>query len=434
MIAPEVPGRERMIRRILTWLTVGFGVAGLGWGAWESLWAHPSLDRAIRLADEGKLDDAAAAVRAYLAADPAAPAAHLLLAQIILKNSDPSSSTQARSKESESAQLALDHLRKIHPTNARMAVTLQLCRGNALNRLLRFDEAEAAWLEALNLDLTAPEAGWHLLHLYYLQGREEEARRLALRLFAAEPDPHDRVLLLLELVKTDARPPAPGSLVKLFEPVVRQHPGEYHSALALGLALTRASQVDEGIDQLRRVVQADPGRDEAWDYLLTALDESGQVDLLEEELERAPAALTEAPRLLKHKARIAQGRGRWKEAVDLYRRAQAAEPYNRVVEYRLSRALRHVGQTAEADRIEQRLRSRDIAIQEIRPLYDQATEIPGLGIRPQPQLYQRIAEARERMQLPDEARAWHQLVLRSDPHNEVSRAALKRLGEPREPG
>ena len=27
-----------------------------------------------------------------------------------------------------------------------MAVTLQLCRGRALDRLLRFDEAETAWL------------------------------------------------------------------------------------------------------------------------------------------------------------------------------------------------------------------------------------------------------------------------------------------------
>ena len=140
-----------------------------------------------------------------------------------------------------------------------------------------------------------------------------------------------------------------------------------------------------------------------------------------------PTALVDSPRLCKHRARIAQG-SRWKEAVDLYRRAQAGGPYDRVVEYRLSRALRHVGETAEAERIEQRLRRRDVAIQEIRPLYDRATTTPGLGVRPHPELYQRIAEARERMQLPDEARAWHRLVLRDDPKNEVSLAALARLG------
>ena len=105
-----------------------------------------------------------------------------------------------------------------------MHTTFQVCRGDALDRLSRLDEAEEAWLEAIRSDPTAPEAGFHLLNLYYLQGREEEARRLALRLYEAEPDPHDRVLLLLELIRPDARPPAPASLVKWFERAVQEHP------------------------------------------------------------------------------------------------------------------------------------------------------------------------------------------------------------------
>ena len=207
------------------------------------------------------------------------------------------------------------------------------------------------------------------------------------------------MLLLLELVRQDARLPAPGSLVKWFEPLVRRHPGDLHSAAALGLALTRVGQIEKGIAQLRAVVQTYPDRIEAWDSLLTGLDESGQVDVMEDELERLPSALTDSPRLCKHRARIAQG-SRWKEAVDLYRRAQAAEPYNRVVEFRLSRALRHVGEMDEADRIERRVRSRDVAIQDIRPLDDRATATPGLGVRPHPELYQQIAGAPSVCSLP----------------------------------
>jgi hypothetical protein len=169
-------------------------------------------------------------------------------------------------------------------------------------------------------------------------------------------------------------------------------------------------------------------RVEAWDGLLTGLDESGQVDIMEEELERLPAGLSKAPRLFKHHARIAQDANRWKESVDLFRRARAEEPYNRVVEYRLSRALRHVGETAEAGRIEERVHSRETAIQALRPLFDQAVATPDLGMRPHPELYHRIAEARERMHLPEEASAWHQLVLAHDPKNEVSLAAVARLG------
>src|SRR5262249_40035883 len=202
--------------------------------------------------------------------------------------------------------------------------------------------------------------------------------------------------------KADARPPAPGSIIKLFEPVVSQQPKNFHAAIALGLARVRAGQVQEGIDELRRVVQLHPDRVESWDALFTGLDESGQIDVMEEELDRPPADVARAPKLLKHRARVAQDRRRWKEAVSLFRGAQAAEPYDRTVEYRLSRALRNSGETAEADRIDRRLRRRDVAIQEIRPLYDQATETPDLGTVPRPVLYQQIADARERMQRSDE--------------------------------
>ena len=111
-----------------------------------------------------------------------------------------------------------------------------------------------------------------------------------------------------------------------------------------------------------------------------------------------PIEIAGSSTLLKHRARIAQGR-KWQDAVDLYREARQAEPYNRVVEYRLSRALRHVGQDAEADRIKERLSRRDIAIQELRQLYDRATNIPRLQLGLQLELCQQIADARERMQV-----------------------------------
>ncbi len=426
--------RERVVQWILGGLIVAMGAGGLGWGAWQASRSRPSLDEAIKLADAGKLDEAEATLRPHLTSNSDDGAAHLLLAQIILKRPEPSGPPSDR-RPSPAGQVALNHLDRVHPRNSPMAVMFHLCRGDALNRLLRLDEAEAAWLEALKVDATAPECGWHLLNLYYAQGRKEDHRRLALQLHKVEPDPHDRALLLLELVRPDARPPAPESVVNIFEPVVRHQPGEFHSALALGLAMTRASRIDAGIDQLRRVVQTHPGSVEAWDCLLTGLDESGQVDILAEEIERLPSAVSDSARLSKHRARVAQGRNKWKEkeAVDLYRRACTAEPDNRVVAYRLSRALRHVGQSDEANRIEQRLRRRDVAIEELRPLYEQAAATPDLGIRPHAELYQRIAAVRERMELPEEARAWHRLVLDNDPKDEVSRAALARLGEDSDP-
>jgi Flp pilus assembly protein TadD len=427
MNAPRDFARERKIRRVLTFLLVALVGGGLGCSAWQSGRSRPSLGEAIALADAGKLDEAEARVRARLAADPDDSASHLLCAQIILKHPDPPS-VQAERRPSPWAGAAVDHLDQVRARDRSMAVLSHLCRGNALNRLMRVDEAEVAWLEALRVDPTAPEAGWNLLTLDYVQGRAEEARRLGLQLYSVESDPHDRALLLVELLRLDARPPAAGSVIKLFEPIERYRPDEFHTALALGLARTRANQVEQGIDNLRRLVQTHPDHVEAWDCLLTGLDESGQVELMEDVLGRVPTALSGAPRLLKHWGKVAQNGNRWKTAVDLYRRARTAEPFNPVVEYRLSRALRHVGETAEADRIEQRIRRRDVAIQELRPLFDQATATPDLGTRPHPDLYQRIAGVRERMQLPEEASAWHRLVLEMAPSNEVSLVALARLG------
>ena len=234
-------------------------------------------------------------------------------------------------------------------------------------------------------------------------------------------------LLLLELLRHDARPPAPGSLVKLFEPVVRDHPGDLHSALALGLALTRAGQVEKGIDELRRVVKTHPDRVEAWDCLLTGLDESGQVDVMEEELERLPAGIAESPRLLKHRARIAQG-SRWKEAVELYRQAQRPSPTT------ASSSTGSAGPCGTSARRPRPTASRSDSAAETSPSRSSG---PSTTRPPRPatsasartsELYQKIAETRERMQLPDEARAWHRLVLLDEPGNEVSLAALARLG------
>ncbi len=419
--------RERIIRRVLAGLTIAIGAAGVGWGTWQSLRSRPSLDEVIALAAAGKLDEAETKVRDRLATDPRDGAANLLLAQIILNRPEPASSPAER-RPSPSGQVALDHLDRIRNRTPSMVVPFHVCRGNALNRLLRFDEAEADWLEALRADPAAPEAGWNLLTMYYVQGRQEEGRRLALRLYRVEPDPHDRVSLLMELLRPDTRPPAPGSVITLLEPVVRHGPKELHSAITLGLSLIRDNKLDEGIDRLRRVVRIHPDRVESWDGLLTGLDESGRLDDMQEELKRLPTSLSDSPRLLKHRARIAQEGNRWKEALELYREARRAEPDDRVLEYRLGRALRHAGEIAEADEIERRVRSRDVAIQELRPLYDRAIATPDLGIRPHPELYQRIADLRERMSLTQEAIAWHRLVLGNDPNNELSLAALARLG------
>jgi tetratricopeptide (TPR) repeat protein len=421
------PILRRVLRSALIVLVPVVFVAGLVWFVRPAFRSRPSLDEAVSLAEAGAFDQAEAKLRARLAATPDESAAHLLLAQVLLRRPDPPPTPVDRPSPGP-GRAALEHLDRVRPENPRMAVLLETNRGNALYRLMRLEEAEAAWLRALQLNSAAPEVGWSLLDLWYLQGREDEARRLALHLFEVEPDPRDRVQLLLELVRQDARPPAPGSLVKWFAPVVRDHPDDLRSTLAMGLALVRDSRIEPGLDLLRDGARRHPGRPEAWDGLLTALDESGQLDGMREVLDSLPPTFAAEPRLAKHRARVAQEDRAWEEAVRQYRLARRAEPFNRTVEYRLSRALRHAGDHEEANQIEQRVRVRDRAMLELRTLYDEAGETTGPGPRPRPDLYRRLADVREQMQRLDEARAWHRLVLQVDPQNPESRAALDRLG------
>ena len=95
-----------------------------------------------------------------------------------------------------------------------------------------------------------------MLGLYYVQGRREEAHRLGLSLRSIEPDPRDRAQLLLELIRQDAQPIGPDSLIATLEPLVRANPEDHQTAITLGLALVRNSRFDEGLSILRDAVEA----------------------------------------------------------------------------------------------------------------------------------------------------------------------------------
>ena len=233
---------------------------------------------------------------------------------------------------------------------------------------------------------------------------------MALRLHGVETDPHDRVQYLLELVREDAQPTAPASIVALFEKVVARSPEDIRANIALGSALIRAGQTDRGVDILRQRVKAHPDRPEAWDAWLTGLDDAGQVETLATVLQRLPEAIAASPGMAKHKGRAAQERGDWKAAADDYRKALEVEPTDHRVEYRLARALRNAGAIEEAEPLEAKHNAFTEARQEVRALYELANADKTLGTRPRPDLYLRLAENRAKMGLAEEAEAWKRLA------------------------
>ena len=415
-------------RRIALVLPAALAVAGL------IVWAVGSLDRpspalgpVARLASAGNFAAAEAALAPILEAYPDHGGAHLLAAQLQLDRPEPPTEAGER-PDPAPARSALEHLAQVDPGDTHRDALVSLYRGKADYRLAQLDKARSAWLDALRLDPSVPEAGWCLLEMYYLEGRTAEARALALQLHEAEPDPRDRVQFLVELLRQDAQPIAPESAAQWFEPAAQQAPDDLHVALALGLALARTGHSERGLDLLARIAHDHPTEADAWDAWFTGLDDAGEIERLEEAYHALPPLLAGSPRFARHEARLAVERGDFKHAVATYHRALELSPGDQAIEYRLARALRLAGDVAGAEAIERDRQAYLAAAGEVRPLYDEANAIPDLGTVPRPDLYRRIADLRERLGHPAEARAWNRLILRDQPDDPASRAAIARLG------
>ncbi len=283
------------------------------------------------------------------------------------------------------------------------------------------------------------------------EGRTEEAHRLGMRIHESEPDPVDRVKILLEVARIDIEKVAPGSQVQLFEPLAREHPENLPLDLSAGLALVHDSRGESGVELLEGALRGHPDSAEAWDAWMTGLFDAAQFDRFSEEFARLPKAIAADPRFAKHEGKLAQNARDWPRAVRAYRRALTLDPSDQAILYRFWFVLRQSGQTAEFERIDRDYQSYREAYRQLRGttfdldpsamkpssnaeelgkhrgLYYEAIAMPTLGVVSQPDLYHRLADLRERMGRRDEARAWHLLVLRDRPGDAVSLAVLERL-------
>jgi tetratricopeptide (TPR) repeat protein len=406
---------------------------------WRGLRTTPSLDEIRALARASQFDRAQALLQRYLQARPDDARARLLMADLTTEptNANP--------------ELALAQLQAIQPDGTKQAALVKFFEGKARYQQGRYDLAETCWAEALRLDPLVPEAGWVLIDLLDKEGRREEAHGLGMRLHEIEQDPRDRVKILLEMSRLDFEMPDPMSQVPLFEPLAKKHPENLPLAVTLGLALTRVNRSDEGIQVLHEALRRYPDSPKAWDAWLTGLYQASETDELAREFARLPNALAADPQFAKHEGMIAQIAQNWPAASKAYRRAFRFEPYNWSVCYQLLFVLRQAGEKAEYERIRQLHEAYKDAYKQMRGSYyekfepadapsspvDDFTHQRGayyetlamktLGLKPHPELYQRLADLREKMGRFDEARAWHRLVLRDSPNNSLSLAALERL-------
>ncbi len=283
----------------------------------------PTLESALRLAALGKTTEAEAALTAYIKHEPEDLRARTALADLLL-NLTPPKPTQALA--------VLEPARA--PSLAGRAV-VHVLRGKAYDALHRPARAEEEWKQALQLDPLVGEAGALLLQLYYFQGRVAESRELALRLSETEPDPGDRVHLLLAPIQFDAEPAAAAGVITLLKEAAANDPGDRGSARAYDLALVRDGVgIDEGIKGLRELVRRNPDDLMCREALMKALE--NDPDGLEKAIAELPPSLKDDPRMAVYRGIVATNKGDRMAAIREFEIAVAADPSDRATFHRLA--------------------------------------------------------------------------------------------------
>jgi Flp pilus assembly protein TadD len=256
--------------------------------------------------------------------------------------------------------------------DSRRAAEANLLRGVAHWKLNRWQAAEDAWNCALQLDPTVPEAAWHLLNFYFVEQRWREAEELALRLYPTEPDPRDRTLLLLELVRQDTERLSLDETVQTLEPVVLAEPQNYHALRAIGVSYAMLQRVSEGVRLIERAVSLRPAEPEGWYSLISCLSEAGESDLLGEVLKGVPVAAMNEPRFQRARGIWAEATGDSAEAERSYQAAIELDFTDRKAHYQLARLLRSRGAESEAVEHEKQVRLLDDAREKLARCYSEA--------------------------------------------------------------
>ena len=389
----------------------------LSFGCRES---EPDLDVLPNLLAAKRFDEVEKRLAQQLRVHPEDTSAKIMLAQVALD------------KPESNPEQALKALEGVETGRPELMAVVRLNQGKAYSKLHDYEQAERCWREALKIDPKVPEAGWALLGMFYVQGRRAEAQSLALQLHEIEPDPRDRVQLLLELVRHDAMPLEPASVANYFETGVKLHPQDLKTTLAFGRNLIKGSILDRGLGLLRQALKDHPENPDAWEGLLWGLDAAGKYDELAKTLEQLPSPLRDSLRYSRYFGRAAQEKRLWDQASDAYLAAWKQGDRDLELTYRLSRALRLANRLEAAERFDRKAQAMEAAKETILDLYKEANVKIGRDYKPSADhlnVYQRLADLCEQRDLLDQALAWHKLVVKERPGDPVSEGSIQRIND-----
>ncbi len=268
----------------------------------------------------------------------------------------------------------------------------------------------------------------------------------------------DLALVVLEvLIQRDLDTYQLGSALDGFTRYLARRPGDLHALMGRGFVWERFLNFSDAMEDYRRAVAAHPDNDRARLRLAETLLIAGTPDealthfkwLGERFPERPPVRLglarcyrrltrpDEAVKLLDgllaefpthgetlwERGEVELDQGRPATAEPLLQRAAAQRPFDRRVQYALSRCLRRLDRPAEADALDARVKQLDADLARLSAIRSEVMKRPDdAALRCEGGLlFLRNGER-------DEGIRWLQLALRIDPNCEPARAALVKEG------
>jgi tetratricopeptide (TPR) repeat protein len=327
-----------------------------------------------------------------------------------------------------------------------------LAAARAAYRLGRFDEAEQCLGQYQALHGKDDDLFLEGVLLHVTEGQVDEFRKFC----------DDRVerndpaapLLLEALARGNQHLFRTHDAAACLDEWQRRWPDDPQAAYCRGLLLEQGDRVPDAIASYRRVLEIDPGRDDARLHLgdlLVALGQAAealphleylcrrqpdnleaQVDLArcqdrlghpEEAVRLLDGVLARRPEFgpaLAERGRLALQAGQAAAAETYLRQASRLQPGDATVHYQLAQALAQNGKAEEAKAVQARLKQIEQDLKDIQNIVN--VQMPQ---RPHdPQLHYEAGMIALRAGAPDEALRWFESALREDPRHAATHEAL----------
>jgi tetratricopeptide (TPR) repeat protein len=297
------------------------------------------------------------------------------------------------------------------PDDHTMAAQAHLLAGRIERQRLRARYAEAAYRRALKLKPDLVDAHKELIYVLGIQSRRREVDAEFHELAKLTPLSHHDLFTWALTHFTAWGPDIAADL----ESFIGADSDDRFSRLALANLLIDHPGEEPRVE---RVLQPLPEDDAEAQALRIELKlNHGQLDEAIAMLAKAPAR---HPRLARLRGRVALRRGDAPAAIRHFQDALSDEPYDRVSNSELGKALMLEGDRAAAERYLTRARQLD-------EVYNRINRIKRPGGENQPPDLTNLGRACEVAGLLDEARGWYMLAISRDPLDTEAQQALHRI-------